>query len=100
MSTLLYKILGALSGLVLYWSVSPQKKDWSTFTSMVIGSVVATIASPFTAEYLSKYGPFNTSADGLFIAAAINGVFILPAVRFISAKANKGELPNPLKDDK
>jgi hypothetical protein len=100
MSTLFYKALGALSGLVLYWSVSPQKKDWSTLISLVFGSVIATFGAPFTASYLSKFGPFHESPDGLFVAAAINGLLILPVVRFISVKAHKGEVPNPLKEDK
>jgi purine-cytosine permease-like protein len=95
MSTLIYQILGALSGLVLYWSVSPQKKDWSTFVSLVFGSVIATVGAPFTASYLSRYGPFTESPDGLFVAAAINGLVILPAVRYISLRANKDEEKKP-----
>jgi hypothetical protein len=100
MSTLVYKILGALSGLVLYWSVSPQQKNWSTLISLVFGSIIATVAAPVTLSYLIKFGAFNESPDGLFVAAAINGLFILPVVRFVSVKAHKGEFPNPLKDDK
>lgn len=100
MSTIVFKLLGALSGLILYWSVSPSgTRTRSTVLSMALGLVIATVAAPFTAMYLSKFISVQESPDWLFVAAALNGLVILPTVRFLSVKANKGEVPNPMKGD-
>ena len=88
MSNLVYKILGALSGLVLYWSVSPPQTSRSTPVSLLFGSIIATAASPATLKVLIKFGVSEDLPDGLFIAAAINGLFILPVAKFVSVKAS------------
>lgn len=88
MSSLLYKVLGSMSGLVLFWSVSPGIRGELSYLSLFTSLVIATIGAPLTSGALAKYGPFTDSPESLFIAAAINGLLILPAARYLSVKSD------------
>jgi len=87
MSDFVYKLLGAVSGLILFWSVAPKIRGELSYVSLFMTVVIATVGARLTSGVLANYGPFNDSPESLFIAAALNGLALLPLARYLSAKA-------------
>ena len=88
MSNFLYKFLGAVSGLILFWSVTPRIRGELSFVSIFITVVISTVGAPLTLGALSRYGPFTESPESLFIAAALNGLALIPLARYLSVKSS------------
>jgi len=84
-------LTGAAAGLALYWSVSPQVKNYKTFISMIIGFFLSAAGARLTISILSTWFPgILPSSESYFFAAAFNGVIILPFATYINKRAEKG----------
>ncbi len=92
-TVLLTKLFGAAAGVAILWSVRPYPKTLKTLVSLGVTLLVSMVAAPITEELFLRWAKMPHSLETAFFAAALNGLFLIPAIMYIMNKLDKGELP-------